>query len=94
LYWFQASIIPWGQWIGCESKNPLYSGDKPEQYAELKAVAGKYDPRFAQIARCTGVCLEKDRGKDHSSENPSLADGNVPPATPGKEIVHDKKDRR
>ena len=28
--------IPWKYWVGDKSKNPLYQGDNPEKYKELR----------------------------------------------------------
>jgi len=30
--------VPWKYWIGGQSKNPLYQGDDPEKYKELRNV--------------------------------------------------------
>lgn len=51
LYWFRAPNIPWGQWVGHQSNNPLYAGDKPQLYAEMKVTWEENDPRFTRIAR-------------------------------------------
>jgi len=46
LHWFQAPGIPWETWVGDQSNEPLYQGDQPKRYAELKS----HDPRSARIA--------------------------------------------
>lgn len=76
LYWYRAPMIPWGDWIGHGTDNPLYAGDNPVLYSELKN-----DPRFARIARCSGLRSETDGDFSDSGTSPTLADGEVPPAT-------------
>ncbi len=82
LYWFRAPNIPWGQWAGHLSNNPLYTGDKPELYAEMKVAWEGHDPRFTRIARCTGVYPEEDGGDSNAVPGKPLADGSVPPPLP------------
>lgn len=94
LYWFRAPNIPWDKWAGVGSESPLYAGDNPTLYAELKVAWEGHDPRFTRISRCTELCAEEDGGPGEAWPGQALADRDVPPSAPGQSIIHDEKDHR
>ena len=38
-----AKTVPWRFWVGDQSKNPLYCGDKPEEYKMLRSKELEHD---------------------------------------------------
>lgn len=76
-YWFQARRIEWDKWIGHTSENPLYQGDNPRLYEELKLNWQGIDFRYNRIARCSGLHPEEDGGDGDAERTGGMASHDV-----------------
>jgi hypothetical protein len=72
LHWFRAPHIEWDKWNGFKSDNPLFQGDRPKIYEELKMAWEGYDPRFVRIARRSELYPETDGSDSRLSKRPTL----------------------
>ena len=97
-YWFQAPRVPWANWIGHKSTNPLYQGDHPKLYAGMKIAWEGHDPRFTRIAGCPGLYTQADGSTGEPGEGGPVDEGGrdrmVPPVSQRQEEVHNRKARR
>jgi len=94
FYWFRAPYVPWQYWQGNETNNPLFQGDRPDEYRKMRAGDG----RFSRIVGCASLCTEADRGNSGSESCARMGHKrgieNAPPAAPKPETVRHEKASR